>query len=265
MTVARTLNKHFTILHWEKRVTWVYVAIVMKTKTPLLSAVLSLTTLITMSGITLAQPPPGGPPRGPGGPPPGGGSGPQQRPMIPTGDLGPLGPMQDKFAAFVRSQLEGEKYYKKDEESLFRKHADLRRLIVESMISDKISEDQGNGSMSQLCEIGQKHLTTGEINTATAMDALEKDVREQSRERVSEALLTPEVNRAQVLMSDLIRFTATDSKLSNKTTSLKRRFDDLVADEQRFKKDGEVDDQERAKLTDAAAESWQEFIKILKR
>jgi hypothetical protein len=244
---------------------WAYVAIVMKTKTPSLSAVLSLMTLITMSGLALAQPRPGGPPRGPGGPPPGGGSINEPRPMIPTGDLGPLGPMQDKFAAFVRAQLEGEKYYKKDEESLFRKHADLRRLIVESMISDKISEDQGNGSMSQLCEIGQKHLTTGEINTATAMDALEKDVREQSRERVSEALLTPEVNRAQVLMSDLIRFTATDSKLSNKTTSLKRRFDDLVADEQRFKKDGEVDDQERAKLTDAAAESWQEFIKILKR
>lgn len=237
----------------------------MKTKTPSLSVTLGLTTLLTLSGLALAQPRPGGPPRGPGGPPPGGGSSSEPRPMIPAGDMGPLGPMQDKFAAFVRSQLEGEKYYKKDEESLLRKHADLRRLIVETMISDKISEEQGNGWISQLCEIGHKHLTTGEINTSSALDALEKDVKEQSLERVSEKLLTPEVNRTQVLMSDLVRFTSTDSKLSNKTSSLKRRFDDLAADEQRFKKDGEVDDQERGKLTEATAEAWQEYIKILKR
>jgi hypothetical protein len=66
-------------------------------------------------------------------------------------------------------------------------------------------------------------------------------------------------------MSDLVRFTTRDAKLTNKTSSLKRRLDDLIAEEQRAKEDGEVDDKEREKLMRASGESWQEFIKILKR
>jgi len=69
----------------------------------------------------------------------------------------------------------------------------------------------------------------------------------------------------QNTMGDLIRFTTREEKLSNKTSSLKRRLDDLIALEQRAKSDGEVDDQEREKLTHESGQTWQEFIKILKR
>lgn len=173
--------------------------------------------------------------------------------------------MQDKFMGFVRAQLDGEKFYKKEEEELQRAHAGVRHLIVESLISDKISEEQGNGFVGRLCEIGQQHMTAAEINTASALAELAKTIKAESREEVKEKILTPELNRVQNTMSDLVRFTARDGKLSNKTSSLKRRLDDLIAEEQRAKEDGEVDDKEREKLTRASGESWQEFIKILKR
>ncbi len=220
--------------------------------------------LLAMTSAVLAQPP-GGPRGGPGGPPGGAGFTRDNPPPVPTGDLSPLGPMQDKFAAFQRAVLEGEKFYKKDEENLLRSHMGLRHLIVESLISDKISEEQGNAFVNRLCEIGLEHLTGGERDTAGALEELTKTIKSESRESVKEKLLTPELNRVQNTMGDLIRFTTREEKLSNKTSSLKRRLDDLIALEQRAKSDGEVDDQEREKLTHESGQTWQEFIKILKR
>lgn len=235
----------------------------MKTK-PFPALLRSTVAVLLVASAALAQPPPGGP-RGPGGPPPGGGFSQNTPPPVPAGDLSPLGPLQDKFAAFQRALLDGEKFYKKEEEELQRTHAGVRHLIVESLISDKISEEQGNAFVSRLCEIGQQHASGAEINTFSALAELTKTIKSESREEVKEKVLTPAINRVQNTMSDLVRFTTREAKLTNKTSSLKRRLDDLIAEEQRAKADGEVDDKEREKLMRASGESWQEFIKILKR
>jgi len=94
---------------------------------------------------------------------------------------------------------------------------------------------------------------------------LDEEVKAAARQEVKEEELTPDLNRVQLLMSELVRFTNADKKLSSKSSAIQRRLDGFIAKETRAKEDREVDDREREKLAEESTEAWGEVLKILKR
>jgi len=218
---------------------------------------------------SMAQPPRGGPggPGRPGGP--GNPNGPGQPPPPPVGDMSVFGPMADKFQAYQRAQLHGEAFYTKEETELQQQHAATYHKIAEHLISDKITETQGNDFVARLIAIGTQHRTTisdgGTPTTKASLGELSDAVSTAARQEIKEAELTPDINRLQLQMNELVRFAGNDKKLASKTSSLKRHLDSLIEKESRAKEDREVSDREREKLTKEAAETWGEFVKIIKR
>jgi hypothetical protein len=69
----------------------------------------------------------------------------------------------------------------------------------------------------------------------------------------------------QLLMSELVRFTNADKKLSPKSSAIQRRLDGFITKESRAKEDRNVDDREREKLAQESTQAWGEVLQILKR
>jgi hypothetical protein len=223
----------------------------------------------TCTLCSMAQPPRGGPggPGHPGGP--GGPNGQGQPPPPPVGDMNVFGPMADKFQAYQRAQHHGETFYTKEETELQQQHAATYHKIAEYLISDKITETEGNDFVTRLITIGTQHRTLiadgGAPTTKASLGELADAVSTAARQQIKEEELTPDINRLQLQMNELVRFVGNDVKISSKTSSLKRHLDSLIDKESRAKEDREVSDREREKLTKEAAETWMEFVKIIRR
>ncbi len=180
-----------------------------------------------------------------------------------------LGPMVDKFHGFQRAQLHGEKFYTKEDAELQKMHASVYQLISEHLINDKITEEKGETFVTRLIEIGAAHqaaIAGGTTPTTnTSLHDLHEEVKIAARQEVKEEELTPDVNRVQLLMSELVRFTNADKKLAPKSSAIKRRLDGFITKESRAKEDRNVDDREREKLAQESTQAWGEVLQILKR
>jgi hypothetical protein len=194
---------------------------------------------------------------------------------ITPGDLAPLEALADKFAAFQKAALHGESFYTKSDAELQKKHSETYALISESLTSDRINERQGARFIKELIHLGQVNLSRLENAaslTATDQDAaaksladLQEKIKEASVEKVAAEVLTPEINRVQQTMYELCLFTQSDDKLSNKSSSLFRRLESLIDDEQKIKEDNQVSDREREQAMEDLTDTWTQFILIIKR
>lgn len=193
---------------------------------------------------------------------------------ITPGDLAPLESLADKFAAFQKAALHGESFYAKTDAELQIKHSETYALISESLTSDRINERQGARFIKELIRLGKANLSKLENAaslTATDHDAaakslaeLQAKIKQASVEKVAADVLTPEINRVQQAMYELCLFTQSDSKLANKTSSLFRRFESLIDDEEKIKKDNLVSDREREEAMEDLADTWTQFILIIR-
>jgi hypothetical protein len=180
-----------------------------------------------------------------------------------------LGPLADKFHAYQRAQIQGEAFYTKEEAELQQLHAATYHKIAEHLISDKITEIQGNEFVTRLIAIGSQHRDAvangGTPTTKASLGELADAVSTAARQEIKEEELTPDINRVQLVMNELVRFAGNDPKISSKTSSLKRHLEDFIDQELRAKEDRKVSDREREKLTKEAGYTWAEFVKIIKR
>lgn len=190
-------------------------------------------------------------------------------------DFGKLGVLQDKFAAYQRLTFGGAGFYTKGDSRLRKAHTKTYQLIRNSLIEDRISEEEGRNATGVLLAIGAeaKRLrgdadALGEEDAAligTKITALAKRIREARTNKTDPGILTPRINRRQVHMEEILLF-AIDSKIASKgqAATLRRHLDSLEKKEDRAKGDRKVSDRERENLVQETHEVWKAFVRILK-
>ncbi len=109
-------------------------------------------------------------------------------------------------------------------------------------------------------------LTPEEKNAgAKSLTELQAKIKEAIVEEVATEILTPEINKVQLKMHELSLFAQSDEKLASKTSSLNRRFNEILDDEKKIKEDRKVSDREREKMMSNLTVIWAQYIAILKR
>lgn len=196
----------------------------------------------------------------------------KEKPKFPVGDLTPLGIIAEKFLAFQRLNFLGEGFFKKEDDKLMQQYAQTYRMIVENVINERLSTAQGLHFTNELIAFGREMKNSYNTDTNSedssvkvSLDEIQAKIKEVSKEETPASVLTPDLNRVENQMSEIIRFVASDDKLSNKTDSLKRRLGDLLQEEDRAKQDDKLTDSERQKLIVTTGKTWNEFVHILIR
>lgn len=190
-----------------------------------------------------------------------------------AGDLSELAAQRDKFDAFRRYTLMGTGTYTKKDHELLRRHMSIYTGIEAATNGERLGEEQAEEFIDELLAIGTKAIAArGEAEALTdeaakeisaALDDLAKRARTAASNKVNGAILTPDLNRSQWNMRELVRFGQAGGLSAGKVSSLDRRLDALLAKEDRAKADGKLTDRERQDLFETAHEIWRDIIKAI--
>ena len=214
----------------------------------------------------LSQAKPGGPP-----PPPrfqdgSGSSAPDPQKPQPAVVEEELGIARDKFETYRKLTFEGFRYYVKSDENLRVAHAGIYRKIQDNTLTERLTVPQARAFVLRLLEISRANAETpNPALTADNLDALSKSIDSTLLEKVSGDILTPDLNRREWLMDELIHFAADISASDSKRSTLLNRLEGLLAAEDNAKESGELSDSERDKLLDNSVETWKAFIRAFRR
>lgn len=194
-------------------------------------------------------------------------------PRLGAVDLSELAAKRDQFDSFRRFVLLGTGTYTKQDHELLRRHQAIYTGIEVATNGERLGEEVAEKFIDELLAIGQKAITArGEAEAvpaeaakeiAAALEDLGKRARDAASNKVNGEILTPDLNRSQWTMRELVRFAASGGLSSSKASSLDRRLDGLLAKEDRAKSDGKLSDRERADLFETAHEIWRDVIKAI--
>ena len=233
------------------------------------------TTTLLLLGTLALQAGPFRPPGGPGGGMPprgGGGPGPGEARHV-AGDLSELAAKKDKFDAFRRYVLMGTGTYTKQDGRLLHRHVEIYNGIEMATNGERLGEEQAEKFIDELLAIGEKAVAArGEAEAlseesakeiATSLDDLAKRARTAASNKVNGEVLTPDLNRSQWTMRELVRFGKSGGLSTSRVGSLDRQLDALLAKEDRAKADGKLTDREREDLFKDALEIWRDLLKAI--
>lgn len=189
-------------------------------------------------------------------------------------DAGELGALKDKFIAFRKVVYEGDGYYTDKDIELRRAHAGLYMLTVNSVVEDRIREDSATYYTEQIFLIAEEAKkqrgnkdALQEYQSKKIKDKLEnlrKQLLEEREDKVDEKILTPSLNRMQVMMEEVLKFGQDEKILSTgEASSIRRKMNNLSRDEKKAKSDKQISDDEREKLMEEARKTWRELIEQL--
>ena len=234
---------------------------------------IAITTLLVLGTLSLEA----GPfrPRGGGGgvPPRAGGGGGVAAARLGAVDMSELAAKRDKFDSFRRYVLMGTGTYTKQDHRLLRQHVEIYNGIEMATNGERLGEEQAETFIDELLAIGEKAIAArGEAEAipeesakeiAASLGDLAKRAREAASNKVNGEVLTPDLNRSQWNMRELVRFGKSGGLSTAKVSSLDRQLDALLAKEDRAKEDGKLTDREREDLFKDAHEIWRDLIKAI--
>ncbi|GAA5130207.1 hypothetical protein JIN84_04390 [Luteolibacter yonseiensis] len=230
-------------------------------KTPTTALILGI--LSSLAPITQANP------GGPHPPPPfrgGNNSAPEpQKPQIAVVEE-ELGIARDKFETYRKLTFEGFRYYVKSDETLRATHAAIYQKIQNNTLNERLTVTQARAFVLQLLEISSTHVEApNPALTADNLDALSKNIDTILLEKVEGGILTPDLNRREWLMDELVHFAADSSVSDSRRSSLVNRLEDLLAAEDRAKESGDLSDNERDKLLENSVDTWKAFVRVFRK
>jgi len=228
--------------------------------------------LLSLAAISTAAARPGPP----GGPPPmvfsnGGDSDAGQAKPQPAVTEEELGTARDKFDTYRKLTFEGFRYYVKTEETQRLLHAEIYQKIRANALSERLTVTQARSFVANLLEIARDNAAIrqdgGTANDETRkavqgnLEELTKSIDLALLDKVNGATLTPDLDRREWLMDELVHFGADTSLSQNRVASLVKRLEGLLADEERAKESGDLSDTERNKLLESSVETWKVFLR----
>ncbi len=234
--------------------------------------------ILSLAAISPAAARPGPP----GGPPPpmafsnGGSSAePEQPKPQPAVTEEELGTARDKFDTYRKLTFEGFRYYVKSEETQRLLHTVIYQKIRANTLSERLTVPQARSFTASLLEIAHDNAAIrqdgGTANDETKK-ALQDNLEELSKnidlallEKVNGAILTPDLDRREWLMDELVHFGADTSLSQTRVASLVKRLETLLTDEERAKQSGDLSDTERNKLLGNSVETWKVFLRAFVR
>lgn len=244
----------------------------MKKPSTLIGSILTLGATLTMVHAMPGGPPP--PPHMmPGGP---GFSGestkaPAPEPAVTEEELGIT---RDKLETYRKLTFEGFRYYVKAEETQRLLHAAIYQKIRDNTINERLTVTRARELVRELLEISRNNAAIREEGQAPGdgpnpvvqghLADLDKKVDEALIEKVNPETLTPDLNRREWLMDELIHFGSDTSLSAKRVASLVRRLETLLAAEDSAKESGSLSNSERDKLLKETVETWTVFLRALK-
>ena len=218
---------------------------------------------------------------GPQGPPPpmifsnGGAADADQPKPQPAVTEEELGASRDKFETYRKLTFEGFRYYVKAEETQRVLHAEIYQKIRNNTLNERLTVSQARGFVSNLLEIARDNATVHQDggtpndeskNAAQAnLEELSKKVDLAMLDKVKGDILTPDLNRREWLMDELVHFGADTSLSQTRVASLVSRLESLLANEEHAKESGDLSDNERNKLLESSVETWKIFVRTFSR
>ncbi|SHI76854.1 hypothetical protein SAMN02745181_0836 [Rubritalea squalenifaciens DSM 18772] len=189
-------------------------------------------------------------------------------------DHAELGALKDKFLAFRTAVYEGNDYYTDKDIDLRAAHRGLYLLICDSLIEDRIREDAGffyNEQLFLIAEDAKKMRGNKDVlpeyqakKIKAKLTKLRDDLKSEREDTVKPEILTPQLNRIQINLEELVKFGQDEDILSSgEASSIRRKMNNLSRDEKKAKSDKNVSDKEREKLMEEARELRRETIKQL--
>lgn len=225
---------------------------------------------LAAASTALAQP-------GPPGPPPpmifsnGGSSDNGQAPPQPSVTEEELGSSRDKFETYRKMTFEGFRYYVKAEETQRLLHAEIYQKIRSNTLNERLTVSQARAFVANLLDIGRNnasvHQDGGIPNDETKKEVqanlgeLSKTIDLALLDKVKGGVLTPDLNRREWLMDELVHFGADTSLSQTRVASLVSRLETLLGDEERAKQSGDLSDTERNKLLESSVTAWKGFVR----
>jgi len=177
-----------------------------------------------------------------------------------------LGIARDKFETYRKLTFEGFRYYVKSDETLRVTHAAIYRKIRDNTLTERLTVTQARAFVLQLLEIARANAETPNPSLAADnLDALAKTIDATLLEKVAGDILTPDLNRREWLMDELVHFAADISVSDSKRSTLLNRLESLLAAEDRAKESGELNDSERDKLLKDSVETWKAFVRVFRK
>lgn len=177
-----------------------------------------------------------------------------------------LGNARDKFETYRKLTFEGYRYYVKSDETLRVTHAGIYQKIQNNTLTERLTVTQARNFVLQLLEISRANAETpNPALTADNLDALSKTIDSTLLEKVAGDILTPDLNRREWLMDELVHFAADSSASDTKRAALVNRLEGLLDAEDRAKESGSLSDTERDKLLDGSVETWKAFLRTFRR
>ena len=180
---------------------------------------------------------------------------------------------RDKFDAFRRFVLMGTGTYTKMDHALLRKHGAIYNGIEMATNGERLGEEKAEAFIDELLAIGKKAKETrgdadklsesAAAEISAALDDLGARARAATSNKVVGEVLTPDLNRSQWNMRELVRYGQSGGMSAGKVATLDRRLDALLAKEDRAKEDGKLTDREREGLFEDAIEIWRDVIKSI--
>ncbi|MGJ8643007.1 MAG: hypothetical protein ACSHX9_06335 [Luteolibacter sp.] len=191
-------------------------------------------------------------------------------------DPGELGATRGKFEAWNRGALGGDSFYTKANKELKSTHALLCFKLRQHMIEDQLDDTEGWQFIDEVIATGEKALQMlgtadrltpeQEKEISAELHAIAEKARKEVPNMVAPEIVTPNVNRRQVTVGELIRFgKSSDMLTSGQIGTLERKIDSLIDKETKAKSDGEVSDREFERLTEEANELSRDAIKAIAR
>ncbi len=95
------------------------------------------------------------------------------------------------------------------------------------------------------------------------LEELSKTIDLALLEKVNGAILTPDLDRREWLMDELVHFGADTSLSQTRVAALVKRLEGLLTDEERAKQSGDLSDTERNKLLGKSVETWKVFLRAI--
>jgi hypothetical protein len=234
---------------------------------------IAIATLLVIGTLGLQAGPFRPPGLGGGAPPRGGGGIGAGAARFSAGDLSELAAKRDKFDSFRRYVLMGTGTYTKQDHRLLRQHVEIYNGIEMATNGERLGEEQAEKFIDELLAIGEKAVAArGEAESlpvesakeiSASLEDLAKRARAAASNKVNGEVLTPDLNRSQWNMRELVRFGKSGGLSTSKASSLDRQLDALLAKEDRAKSDGKLTDREREDLFKDAHEIWRGLIKAI--
>lgn len=186
-----------------------------------------------------------------------------------------LGSTRDKFETYRKLTFEGFRYYVKTEETQRILHSQIYQKIRDNTLNERLTVSQARGFVSNLLQIARNnaavHTDGGTPNDETkksvqdTLEELSKTIDLALVNQINGDILTPDLNRREWLMDELIHFGAETSLSQARITSLVGRLETLLVTEEQAKQKGSITNTERNKLLETTVDTWKSFLRTFAR